>query len=386
MTSLLLTAALSASSALAQDHSHASAVRIAFADARNHTLGVLDLETGKVVASFGTPGKISGIYPVPGGQYAMAIHRDHNRVTVLHSGYSAVDHGDHKDLLEGAPYVLQTLNTGRQPTHYWAHGDHIAVVNDQDGTVAVLDRNLLGVSLDFQEIKTEAPDHSAAVVLGDKVLNGYSKLAKVDAYNLADGALAASFPGCPSLHGEATLGKTAAFGCSDGVLMIRENQGQLVAHKISNPAGTPANTRVSTLAAHDGAPVMLGNFGQGLALIDPVRNSLTPVPLPANPIKFDFAQGGRSIVVLTADGQLNRLGLNGQPIARVAVTAPYDSRVQDAPRPSMAVMDGVAFVSHPGAGEVLEVSLEDLQVKRRHQVGGTPTALTVLSLEGALKH
>jgi hypothetical protein len=82
----------------------------------------------------------------------------------------------------------------------------------------------------------------------------------------------ATFDGCPGLHGQATLGNAVAFGCSDGVLIVEvRGGGTFAANKIGNPAGSPEGARVGVLASHPASPVMVGNFGQGIAIIDPAR-------------------------------------------------------------------------------------------------------------------
>jgi hypothetical protein len=132
---------------------------------------------------------------------------------------SLEDHGDHADLVQGAPHVLHALNVGREPTHYWAHGDEIVIFNDGDGTVALLDERSFGLSLDFAEVKAAQPDHGAAVVLGDTVLAGYYELGRVDAYS-RDGELLETLGGCPGLTARPPWATLAAFGCEDGVLLV----------------------------------------------------------------------------------------------------------------------------------------------------------------------
>ncbi len=120
-------------------------------------------------------------------------HADH-RVTFVHSGLTEIDHGDHADLVEGLPYVLQTVNVGLQPTHVFARGNDLAFFNEGDGTVAWLDRRLLGVSLDYVAIDGRGPGRGAVAVLGDHAFVGYPGTGLVDAVDRS-GATIATFEG-----------------------------------------------------------------------------------------------------------------------------------------------------------------------------------------------
>lgn len=374
--------------ALAHGHDHEDSgvigTRLLVSDANGNAVYVIDLTSGQLLGTFTTPGQGSRVYASPSGQYGFAIDRDANRVTVIHSGLSLVDHGDHADLVQETPYVLVTMNVGRQPGRFFAHDHDIAIFNDQDGTIAILDERLLGLTLDFTEIVTAQPDHGAPAIIGDIVLSGHPNLARVDAYT-RDGNLLASFEGCPGLHGTAVLGQVATFGCGDGVLLVALENGELSATKLVNPPGSPEGARVGMLSAHYESPIMVGHFGAGLALIDPVAHTLTTVALPTIPLAVDFDQHGEHLVVLTQDGFLHLLELDGEVKASLEVVAPFDP---DAPRSALAVSPAAFYVSSPITGEVLEVHYHDgkLEVERRLSLPGAPGDLAVLALEGGKTH
>jgi len=380
----MLSAALAHSHGHDHDHHGVVGTRLLVSDANSNAVYVIDLASGQVLGAFTTPGQGSRIYASPSGQYGFAIDRDANRVTVIHSGLSLVDHGDHADLVQETPYVLVTMNVGRQPSHLFAHGHDIAIFNDQDGTIAILDERLLGLTLDFTEIVTAQPDHGALAIIGDVVLSGHLNLGRVDAYT-RDGNLITSFDGCPRLHGKAVLGQVAAFGCSDGVLLVALENGELRATKLDNPPGSPEGARVGMLSAHYESPIMVGNFGTGLALIDPVAQTLITVALPSLPLTIDFDHHGEHIVVLGRDGVLYVLERDGEIKASLEVVAPFD---QNAPRSALAISQAAFYVSSPATGEVLELHFHDgkLEVERRLSLPGAPGHLAVLALEGGKVH
>ena len=370
------------------DEAHTEGTRLLLSDADSSTVSVLDLASGKVLGSFSTPGAAGATYASPSGRYGLVVHRDENRVSVVHSGLSLIDHGDHADLVQGEPYVLSTRNVGREPTHVWTHGDEIVIFNDADGTVALLDERTFGLSLGYTEVKAAEPDHGAAVMLGDTLLAGYYGLGRVDAYS-RDGELLASFEGCPGLHGEAALGDTAAFGCEDGVLLIHVRDGDVTSTKLENPAGTPEGVRVSTVHAHDAADVFVGNFGDGLVWLEPKTETMAVVEMDAAPLRFDFDQGGEHVVALTADGMFHVLEADsGEVHGNVRVMPPLDISggygTYDAP--SLAVGAGAVYVGVPAQKQIVEIHPEKTEVARRLDVPGTPSSIAVLALAGGTVH
>ena len=373
------------------DHDHEPGVagtRLLVAEADGATLLVIDLASGAELARFGTPGPGS-VYQLPNPQLAVVVHRGDHRITFVHSGLTEVDHGDHADLVEGLPYVLQTLNVGPLPTHFFALGDDLAFFNDGDGTVAWLDRRLLGVSLEYVALDGRGPDHGAVAVLDDHAFVGYPTLALVDVVDRS-GATVATFEGCPGLDGQAPWPSGVAFGCGDGVLLVEARpDGTFAAHKVPNPAGSTEGARVGTLVgpAHggggEGATALIGNFGQGIALIDPTARSLSAVALPAAPLATRFAGGGEVAIVLTADGVLHALDpASGGVLRSVAAVAAFEA----GPRPTMTVLGAHVYVTDPRSAEVVEVHVDDFEVERRLPLPFVPGGLAGLAVPAAVAH
>ena len=364
-------------------------VRLLVASLDGPELVVLDADDGAVIGRFTVPGP-GRVHQLPNAQLSAVVHRDANRVTFVHSGLTAVDHGDHMDLLQGSPYVLKTVNLGRAPTHFFARGNDIALFNDGDGSMVWLDARLLGISLDFVEVPGQGADHSAvhdrgalAVVDGHLVGGGLSEAA-VRVYDRRATQVAV-FGGCPGLHGQAVAGSVVAFGCSDGVLLVvSAGGGVFTAHKIANPPGSPENARVGTLAADDGSPVLVGNFGQGIALIDPVERTLTAVALSAAPAGMRFAEDGAVLLVLTLDGVLHALEPStGAVLGSVAVLEAWQ---QGAPRPSFTHLGDYAFVVDPSHRAVWVVDLDHFEVETHFDLPFAPGSAAVMAIPGAALH
>lgn len=377
-----------AASASGQHHSpehhghdeHPAALRLLISDAASPTLRMLDLESGQVVGQFTVPGAAAGVYAVPGGQYGIAVHRDQNRITVVHSGYTAEDHGDHQDLVTGHPYVVFTANVGSKPTHFYADtaGQRAVIYNDGDGSVVLLDPHLFGTSLDYAELASAGADHGALGMVEDNLFVGYSGLGRVDVFSL-DGQRLATAEGCPRAHGSANVAGGVMFGCADGVLWVGQRGEAWESVKIANPAGTPEGTRVGTLMAVGNTVV--GNWGAGLAIIDLEQRRIRSLGLSAAPIRFLPHESG-DITVLTRDGQLH--AVQGAAVRRSVQV--YTPAAGEGPVGSMVEAAEDLLISVPHRGEVLRVNPGTFAVEARYRVGGQPLRLAPLGLSNAATH
>lgn len=370
------------------DHGHGlEGVRLLVASLDGPELVVLDAEGGAIIGRFTVPGP-GRAYQLPNAQLAAVVHRDADRVSFVHSGLTVVDHGDHADLLEGSPYVLATVNLGREPGGLFAAGNDIAVWLEGDGSVAWLDARLLGVSLDFVEVPGSGPGSVAgggvlAVVDGHLVAGGAGEAA-VRVHDRRANQVA-GFGGCPEPQGRAVRGDVVAIGCSDGVLLVTSaGGGVFTSHKIANPPGSPENARVRTLAADDGGPILVGDFGQGIALVDVVARTLTAVPLPAEPAAVRLADEGEVLLVLTLDGYLHALDpATGAVDASVRVTHAADAGQA---RPSLTSLGDAVFVADPEQREIVWVDVDHMEIEARWPIPFTPGSVAAMAIAGAVRH
>ncbi|MGD9893773.1 MAG: hypothetical protein AB7N70_02815 [Dehalococcoidia bacterium] len=365
----------------------AAAVRLAVVDFDTNAVTLLDAADGATLATFGMPGP-GNVHASSSGRWFYVVHTAAGRVSVIDSGLRLEDHGDHHDLTISPPFVRGTVLTGRRPIDTWVQDGMLTVHNDDDGTLAVFDDRRLEVALDYTEIRGAGTGHNNAVVLGgDTVLLSLASAGTVTAYRM-DGSVIQSFEGCPGTHGWTVLGTIAAAGCTDGVMLFSKSGDAVSMRKIENPAGTPSNTRVSTLRSNANSPVIAGNWGAGLAMIDPRPGTLTPVSLPAAPLAFAFTSDGSRLIVLTPDGSVHALDpLSGRMLGTVAAVLPYAAPAMGQPsvaRPGLTVGDGVAYLTNPPAGEIVEIDTAAMTVARRMNVGGAPTGIAMIAVSGEM--
>lgn len=352
--------------------------RLAVADGKEPVVRVLD-EEGRELGRFTVP-SLAALYPLPGGEYVLAVHRDGGAVSFLHGGLRLVDHGDHKDVKRQNPYVAATLPTGPKPTHVFVGEEWLAVFHDGDGTVALFSLKRLGLDHTPRLVATGGPDHGAPALLGEALLVGGLEGGKVEAYTLGGRKVLTLPQDCPRLHGEAVLGSHAAFGCQDGVLLVERRGSGLLGRKVPNPQGAPQGTRVGVLVAHPRHSFFVGNFGQGLAFLDPKGDRLEVLPLPAPPLGFAFDPEGEALYALTADGGFHKVDPGSRRV--VGTLQAVSPRVQGAPAPRMALGHGVAYLTDPTGGLVVRVDLEEWKVAARMEVGGSPSGIALFEVRG----
>lgn len=398
------------SPALAQDRE--TAVRVAAIDGGDGDLTLLDPDAGEgaIVGRFTTPnGGYAYLYPSGNGRYVVANHYDGRHVTIVDSGLSTEDHGDHVDLVEAAPFVLATVATGDTPAHPWAHDGVLAVHNDGDGTVTLFEEADLDEEIVPTTFPVAQPDHSSIAVVDDTVLVGYYDLGRVDAY-ATDGRLIREDVGaCPEAHGEAKFGESIAFACGDGLLLVDPPAG-LRATKVPYPApadgpatptvpteadaATPeagdaeAGPRIGGFATAGGTDVLVGDFGQAVVFVRPDGEgaSFEVLPLPAEPVGMTYDSEGEMVAVLTDDGAVHAIDpATAEILWSTAAVTPYAEISIDTGfqfYPSIAASSEAVYAPDPTTGEVVELSLEDGEETNRFAIGGQPSKVTVVSASG----
>lgn len=375
-----------------------TAVRLVVTDGGSGELTVIDPADGDVTGQFTTPiGGFAPVYPSSTGRYVLVNHFEGDQVTIIDAGLSLAEHGDHVDLVTAPPFILATLTTGEAPAHFWAHDGLIAIHNDGEGTVTLLAEATLADGVKPVTFAVAQPDHSSVAILGDAVLVGYYDLGRVDAYGLDGALLAENLGACAGTHGEAKIADTIVFACADGLLLVTRAAGEFSSQKVAYP-GTTGETgatpvagetpRIGTLAAPHDAGVLVGDFGQGLALITVNGEDVafTELALPANALSFSYDQAGEQVVVLTDDGSLHGVEpVAGALLWSTPAVTPYSAIAVDegfALYPSLAVSDSAAYAADPATGEVVEVNLATGEVSNRFEIGGQPARVTLVLAKG----
>lgn len=389
---LLLSATAGAQPAEANDHYHVHeqeatyrGARLAVADAMTNTVRIVDVDSGAVIGTFTVPGDSAGSLIASGsGRYAVLAHRGADRITILHSGLSVENHGDHGHLLQESPYVLTTMNVGREPTHLKASGSDLLIFNDADGTIAILDESVFGLTLNYGLIETGEVDQGTPLKIGEYILAGYTSSGRVDVFG-PEGGRVISFQGCPGLHGAMASDYTGVFGCRDGVLIVELQDDRFHWQHVGYPAGTPEGDRVGTFYGTYNN-LFIGDFGAGIAIVNPEAGVISVTRLPETPgttLSATVTDG--HVIVLSESGRLSVLHLAaGGAVLENSVNG-FIEVSEEAGRPDITSIGSHVYVTDPATGTIrLLVSTEDgvLHEEASFRVPGNPGAVVPLMPEG----
>lgn len=384
---------------LAQEE-HAESWRLFIAD---HTLPVvraIDLASGKEIGRFDTKG-FNALSLSESGRTLFAIQGDQNLVQAIDTGVALSDHGDHRDIELSDPKLLPTTITGKKPGHVVTHGDDIAVFYDRDNRFDLLSEEaLIEGKPAIRGFETTLAHHGVAVPMGNYLLTSVPKtdvtvkegelpprrgLRVLDREGKQLGDIAT----CSDLHGEATSARLVAFGCTEGVLVVRPNGSEAPKLELIAYGDTLPKGKVSTLLGGTSMQFFLGNYGEDkVALIDPDDKDqpYRLVDLPTRRVDFalDPAEP-RNAYVLTEDGKLHLIDtIDARITLSETVTEPYskDGHWRD-PRPRLAVAGDHIVITDPRHSLVRVIDPKTLKEERTIAVEGQPFVVVAAGGSGA---
>jgi len=365
-------------------------LRLLVSDFETAPSKLIDVDNGKIIARYEV-GAPTYPYTSPTGRFGVKIQTNANLITAVDSGILLEDHGDHMHPYKRDARLTDFRAEGRTPIHYVAQAGQIAIFNDGSGEAMLLtERNFESAEAEMLTFKTARPHHGVAVPLGDRIVLSvpdtqnmdYALPLGIEVRDMRDNVVASFADQCPGLHGEASSGAFTAFGCADRVLVLERNGDDFSVKSLRYAPETPSGTRVGTVIGHEKQNFFIGNFGQtGLVRIDPIAGTLTPITLPMRYSAFRLdAETGEKIIVVTTDGSVHRIdAMTGRIEASIEAVTPFVFRTR-VPRPGLATVRNLAYVTDPAAGEVVEIDLEAMNVTRRFVVEGKPVRLAVLGV------
>ncbi|GLQ55776.1 hypothetical protein [Devosia nitrariae] len=366
--------------------------RLFVADHGEPVVRAIDLETGDELGAFAVSSP-AALYITESKAAVYAVQGAGGRVSVISSGLTFEDHGDHGDLEVANPELLDIAIEGDRPVHFVEHDGEIAVFFDGEGTAQlVTERDLLADDAAVRTFATAAPHHGVAAPVGDHILMSRPNVddptalpVGVDVFD-AEGKPIGELHECPNLHGEATSGHTLAIACATGLLFVDEgaegSQISFLAYGEDLPEG-----KTTTLLGGVGLKYWLGNYGADrVAIIDPADEApFRLVDLPTRRVHFvvDPARAGFAYV-LTEDGVLNEIDIVAGTISRsLAVTQPYSMDGEwSLPRPRIAAAGGEIAVTDPLEGTIHIVDTESFALDRDIPVEGMPYNIVALGGSG----
>ncbi|MFE7846661.1 hypothetical protein ACFUTX_15865 [Microbacterium sp. NPDC057407] len=317
-------------------------------------------------------------------------------IGMLDTGAWTDAHGDHGHSYTADPRLTDIAFEMSTPGHVVPHGEKTALFSDGDGTVTIFDSHELAEGQpEVETVELRAPHHGVAVLLEDGTLvvtdgddeERRSIVALDDSreeFRRTDE--------CPDVHGEATAAdERVVFGCSGGVVVWMGDDFATV------PA-PDAEASIGTARGSDESSVVLTNYAvegspedadgpRRIALVDTSladgsEAAMSVVTLPAGYASSTLARGPEGEgLVLGTDGVLRVLSeesgsITGELPLIDQWEVPEDYR---SPRPTVTVLDDVAWITDPATSTVHVVDLDDLEVVTEAELDIVPNQLIAVT-------
>lgn len=298
------------------------------------TLSIIDNKTGKELKVLSVANNANHIYSSPNNRYVLLSDRAGNSVTFADGGLYSEDHSDHDH-----PYAKTPSNIGLKfdkiaPTHYQAFEGKGAIFFDGDrkaepnkvSSIAVFSDTDIGK---ITPVIFDLPNsmHGTAEPRGDYLLTTVRNAGKHTA--LPDEVVlykkdkesykkVANFPKavCEGLHGSASNEDYTLFGCTDGVLSVKQAGDTFTVTKIANTADInnieapkPSNKRIGKLVGHEESDSLIGTAYGHPFVIKPSTNAITKLTWAAEAgttVKASIYDAqGEHILLIDSKGKLH---------------------------------------------------------------------------------
>ncbi|MFA9191933.1 hypothetical protein AAGV28_11200 [Flavobacterium sp. FZUC8N2.13] len=367
-----------------QEHTY---LRILVSDEKTTELSLVNPVDG-TATFFNAKFPKSALYTTESGRFAGIIHRADNTVETFDSGFEF--HGDHVDT-KGTPKFGFLTGSSLLPTHFKSKLGEILTFNDGDGTLAVAkesDVHTLGAK--FTTINAGLLAHHGAMATFSNgtyaITEKDNSIAgtlpeKVKIIDNTGKTLHAAKLVTKGIHGNATDGTYAVFGSSSGILVVESNGDQKY---IAHP--TDFGTAWFGTILETAYPGKFVGFtaAKGAFLIDVVANSVTPIFENTTIMQGKVSYNQKKLGVLLHSGEFKLFDLNSLSLDKSA-TIIAETDTKSTQKPQLELTERFAYITLPTAGELLQVNLSTLAVKKI-KTSATPYRITIFGHENSVAH
>ncbi len=344
---------------------------------------VMQANTGEIHAT--VDGKLvegARYYTSNSGRYLTSIERDGNRVRFFDSGIT--NHEDH-----GHEQTAKWVNVQVEaplPTHYASSEGHMVVFNDGDGSITHID-----------EAQLEIPSYQPTIFTFESTVAHHGA-----GFRLQNGKFAITFKnnnepgGLPQMvkfvdangnviddnggvevtiiHGDAVNGKYGAFGSTDGVIVV-DDQDNIDLIENAEGLNPESGNWLGTLKGHDNTDVFFARSGNlGVFKVDPVTKTIVNIYSGDDVLADMFSFSGEYYIVHTADNKVRVFdGHHGDEItSRVVEVADIpelpqangrleaDLMSMEEPSPVLVASDNFLYVLAHNRTQIKVLEIKDL--------------------------
>ena len=304
------------------------------------------------------------------GRYALVTTQDD--VTVFDTGAWTVDHGDHAHYYSSTPGPVGSISLP-DPGAVAGDGSSIAVFSESGGYASIYKHHDLDsrqvvesariTSTPHQGVVIPYEGHFIASIAGEGTAPG-----AVEVRDAGDHTVLSEQP-CAGASAHATTRVGVVLACTDGALLITEDDGQFAAEKIPYPAAAAGIPPATRLEHRKGSNELAAPAGDGgVWHLNVSKRSWqylkTPVPVAAASAVGD----GKRVLALGVDGSLMSLNpSSGEVTAQAPMIAPLAAQAGAVPQ--LRIDAGRAYLSDPAGSIVREIDYADgLRVARTFDV------------------
>ena len=324
---------------------------------------LLSLLTDETVDA-GTFGPVDAVQQ--DGRYALVSTQD--GVKVFDTGAWTVDHGDHVHYYSSTPGPVGDI-TIPDAGVVAGDGSSLAVFSESGGYASIYKHKDLDARQVVESARITSTPHKGAVIpyvghfiasiAGDGTAPG-----AVEVRDAGDHTVLSAQP-CAGYSTHATTRVGVVLACTDGALLITEDDGQFAAEKIPYPADSAGIPPATRLEHRKGSNELAAPAGDGgVWHLNVSKRSWKYLKAPV-PVAAASAVGdSKRVLALGVDGSLMTLNpSSGEVTAQAPMVAPLSAQAGTVPQ--LRIDAGRAYLSDPAGSTVREIDYADgLRVAR----------------------
>ncbi len=256
-------------------------------------------------------------YPSNSGRYLTVINTSNNEVRFFDTGVvNHADHG-HQNQVRWLDLILQTA----APVHYTSVNGNIVIFNDGDGSITYV-REVNGLELPAytpitMQLENTKAHHGVGIALNsgkfavtfqsDTPPNGYEWGPQMVKYVTSEGAVIDDNGGVEvkGIHGSANNGSYGAFGSTDGVIIVDDQDNIDLVPNIGDDLRDESGYWIGTLKSHVNSQVFYGRARNlGIYIVNPEQKSMSLLYEGSNVANDMFSFNGEFYLLHTDDGRI----------------------------------------------------------------------------------
>lgn len=323
----------------------------------------------------------SNLYPTASGRFAALINYPNNYVQFFDSGIES--HDDHAHV-KGTPKWAVTTSDAPDPTHFYTHGNQIAVFNDGEGSLSLVSEDQLHTAQSAERVIVDVPHHGAAIIYDDGNFAVTEKDGTVEGtlpervkiVNRQGIVIHTSTVATGGIHGDAGDGKVALFGSTSGILKVNNDGSQSL---IPYPANFGENW-LGTVYYGKASKQFIGIRSKfGAYVINPASNQITPLAESPNLQTARFDAEGKDVFVILRDGTLAVYdGATGTKKTERTLPLVFPEQGSN---PTVTATKKFVYVTNPESGQVLMLDRSTLADYRTYNLSGKPASVIIIGAD-----